>query len=106
MALARALVNKPLILLADEPTGNLDADTAWEIMQLIDKVNRDYGTTVLVVTHDRSIVERMHKRVIEMKQGEIISDTPAKEEDIDEEEEIFEYQDVDADDLDNYDYDD
>ena len=106
VALARALVNKPLILLSDEPTGNLDADTAWEIMQLIDKVNRDYGTTVLVVTHDRSIVERMHKRVIEMKQGEIISDTPAKEEDIDEEEEIFEYQDVDADDLDNYDYDD
>lgn len=74
VALARAIVNKPFILLADEPTGNLDADTAWDIMQLIDRVNRVNGTTVVVVTHDRSIVDRMHKRVVEMKQGEIIYD--------------------------------
>ncbi len=77
VALARALVNKPLLLLADEPTGNLDQDTAWEIMQLIERANKETGTTVLVVTHDRGIVDRMHKRVIEMKRGEIISDTAA-----------------------------
>ncbi len=78
VALARALVNKPLLLLADEPTGNLDQDTAWEIMQLIDRANKETGTTVLVVTHDRGIVDRMNKRVIEMKRGEIISDTAQK----------------------------
>ena len=105
VALARALVNKPFILLADEPTGNLDADTAWEIMQLIERVNREFGTTVVVVTHDRGIVSRMHKRVIEMKQGEIIRDegsTPAETYD-DFEDDLFEYQDVDSD---GYDYED
>ena len=96
VALARALVNKPLLLLADEPTGNLDQDTAWEIMQLIDRANRETGTTVLVVTHDRGVVDRMHKRVIEMKRGEIISDT-AQEAYSDYEEELYEYQDVDSD---------
>ncbi len=102
VALARALVNKPFILLADEPTGNLDADTAWEIMQLIDRVNREYGTTVVVVTHDRAIVDRMHKRVVEMKQGEIIRDDPADYYDRYAEDE-FDYQDVDSD---GYDYED
>lgn len=105
VALARALVNKPFILLADEPTGNLDAETAWEIMQLIERVNRDFGTTVIVVTHDKAIVDRMQKRVIEMKQGEIVRDDALTQEqdysyDYDD---SYDYQDVDAD---GYDYED
>ena len=66
VALARAIVNKPQILLADEPTGNLDPENSWEIMKLLDKVNRQ-GTTVIVVTHNMEIVEKMNKRVITMK---------------------------------------
>ncbi len=73
VALARALINEPLILLADEPTGNLDPHNSWEIMQLLEDVNRQ-GTTVVVVTHNREIVNAMHKRVITMKKGRIISD--------------------------------
>jgi cell division transport system ATP-binding protein len=73
VALARALVNKPDILLADEPTGNLDPKNSWEIMNLLEKVN-DNGTTVLVVTHNREIVNAMQKRVITMKKGIIVSD--------------------------------
>ena len=105
VALARALVNKPFILLADEPTGNLDADTAWEIMQLIDRVNREFGTTVIVVTHDRGIVDRMHKRVIEMKQGEIIRDDALTDTAFEQSyyEQEGDYQDVDSD---GYDYED
>ena len=66
VALARALVNKPDILLADEPTGNLDPENSWEIMKLLDKVNKQ-GTTVIVVTHNLEIVEAMNKRVITMR---------------------------------------
>lgn len=73
VALARALVNKPNILLADEPTGNLDPKNSWEIMNLLDEVNRQ-GTTVVVVTHNREIVDQMKKRVIAMKSGKIVSD--------------------------------
>lgn len=73
VALARALVNKPQILLADEPTGNLDPKNSWEIMNLLEKINNN-GTTVLVVTHNREIVNEMQKRVITMKKGIIISD--------------------------------
>lgn len=73
VALARALINKPDILLADEPTGNLDPKNSWEIMNLLEKIN-DNGTTVLVVTHNREIVNAMHKRVITMKKGIVISD--------------------------------
>jgi cell division transport system ATP-binding protein len=73
VALARALVNKPDILLADEPTGNLDPKNSWEIMNLLEKVN-DNGTTVLIVTHNREIVNAMQKRVITMKKGIIVSD--------------------------------
>ena len=73
VALARALVNQPAILLADEPTGNLDPKNSWEIMALLEKINND-GTTVLVVTHNREIVNAMHKRVITMKKGIIVSD--------------------------------
>lgn len=73
VALARALVNKPEILLADEPTGNLDPKNSWDIMNLLEKINND-GTTVLVVTHNREIVNAMKKRVITMKKGLIVSD--------------------------------
>ena len=73
VSLARALVNRPDILLADEPTGNLDPDNAWEIMKLLEKVN-EQGTTVIVVTHNMEIVEQMKKRVITLKQGVKIND--------------------------------
>ena len=72
-ALARALVNHPALLLADEPTGNLDPKNSWEIMKLLESIN-EKGTTVLVVTHNREIVDEMKKRVITMKRGVIISD--------------------------------
>ncbi|MBR6316541.1 MAG: cell division ATP-binding protein FtsE [Lachnospiraceae bacterium] len=73
VALARALVNKPPILLADEPTGNLDPNNSWEIMKLFEEINAT-GTTVVVVTHNREIVNAMKKRVIAMNKGVIISD--------------------------------
>lgn len=73
VAMARALVNNPLILLADEPTGNLDPKTSWEIMHLLEEVNRR-GTTVIVVTHDHEVVDMMQKRVIMLKKGKIVSD--------------------------------
>lgn len=73
VALARALVNKPSILLADEPTGNLDPKNSWDIMKLLEEANQR-GTTVLVVTHNREIVDAMQKRVITMQKGIIISD--------------------------------
>lgn len=73
VALARALVNNPSILLADEPTGNLDPKNSWEIMKLLEEINEG-GTTVIVVTHNREIVNAMHKRVVAMKKGVIISD--------------------------------
>jgi len=73
VALARALVNQPEILLADEPTGNLDPKNSWEIMKLLEEIN-EYGTTVLVVTHNREIVNEMKKRVVTMRKGVIIND--------------------------------
>lgn len=73
VALARALINHPPILLADEPTGNLDPKNSWEIMKLLEQINQK-GTTVLVVTHNREIVNEMQKRVITMKKGVIVSD--------------------------------
>ena len=73
VALARALVNRPNLLLADEPTGNLDPTNSIEIMRLLEEVN-ERGTTVLVVTHNREIVNEMKKRVITLKNGVIISD--------------------------------
>ncbi len=74
VALARALVNNPVMLLADEPTGNLDPKNSWEIMHLLEEVNKR-GTTVVVVTHNKDIVDAMQKRVITMKNGVLISDT-------------------------------
>ncbi len=73
VALARALVNNPSILLADEPTGNLDPKNSWEIMKLLEEINES-GTTVVVVTHNREVVNSMQKRVITMKKGVIVSD--------------------------------
>ncbi len=77
-AIARALVNSPKLILADEPTGNLDSKNAWEIMKILEEINEN-GTTVLVVTHNQEIVSAMKKRVIRLKQGTIIDDVPAGE---------------------------
>ena len=74
VAIARALINKPKILLADEPTGNLDANNAWEIMKLMEEINAQ-GTTVVVVTHNLEIVKAMNKRVITMQKGVVVDDT-------------------------------
>ncbi len=74
VAIARALVNKPKILLADEPTGNLDSNNAWEIMKLMEEIN-EQGTTVVVVTHNLEIVKAMNKRVITMQKGVIVEDS-------------------------------
>jgi cell division transport system ATP-binding protein len=73
VAIARAFVNRPLILLADEPTGNLDPDTSQGIMSLLERINRT-GTTVLMATHDNNIVDAMRRRVIELEYGKIIRD--------------------------------
>jgi len=72
-ALARAIVNKPPLLLADEPTGNLDPDTAWEIVKLLEDIN-NRGTTVVVATHAKEIVDQMKKRVITLKNGSLLRD--------------------------------
>jgi cell division transport system ATP-binding protein len=72
-ALARAIVNKPPLLLADEPTGNLDPDTAWEIMCLLEDINLR-GTTIVVATHAKDIVDGMQKRVITLNKGRVIRD--------------------------------
>ena len=77
-AIARALVNRPEILIADEPTGNLDHENAQEIMSLLERINAQ-GTTVIVITHDREMVNRMKKRTVRMSLGEIISDTMPEE---------------------------
>ena len=73
VAIARAFVNRPLILLADEPTGNLDPSTTAGIMRLLDRINRT-GTTVLMATHDNGIVDSMRRRVIELDRGTVIRD--------------------------------
>jgi cell division transport system ATP-binding protein len=75
VSIARALVHRPRLLLADEPTGNLDPDTSWEIMQLLSRINED-GTTVVVTTHDRTIVNRLRRRVIEIADGTVVRDDP------------------------------
>jgi cell division transport system ATP-binding protein len=73
VAIARAFVNRPLVLLADEPTGNLDPDTSADIMMLLERINRT-GTTVLMATHDNNIVDSMRRRVVELVDGRVIRD--------------------------------
>ncbi len=73
VAIARAFVNRPMILIADEPTGNLDPTTSVGIMKLLDRINRT-GTTVLMATHDAGIVDQMRKRVIELDDGRVVRD--------------------------------
>ncbi|MGZ4132324.1 MAG: cell division ATP-binding protein FtsE [Actinomycetota bacterium] len=73
VSIARACVNRPLVLLADEPTGNLDPNTSVDIMRLLDKVNK-IGTTVVMATHDQAIVDAMRKRVIELDKGKLVRD--------------------------------
>jgi cell division transport system ATP-binding protein len=73
VSIARACVNRPLVLLADEPTGNLDPSTSVEIMRLLDRVNR-IGTTVVMATHDQAIVDAMRRRVIELDTGRVVRD--------------------------------
>ncbi len=73
VAIARAIINKPAMLIADEPTGNLDPATAWEIMTLLEEINKR-GTTIVMVTHAKDIVDRMNKRVVAIEQGHIVRD--------------------------------
>lgn len=73
VSIARAMVNSPSILIADEPTGNLDPDMSWEIMKIFNEINQR-GTTILVATHDLNIVDRMKKRVVEISDGIIVRD--------------------------------
>jgi cell division transport system ATP-binding protein len=73
VSVARAFVNRPLILLADEPTGNLDPSTSVEIMKLLDRINRT-GTTVMMATHDNAIVDAMRRRVVELENGRVVRD--------------------------------
>ena len=73
VAIARAFANRPLLLLADEPTGNLDPDTSADIMLLLERINRT-GTTVLMATHDNTIVDSMRRRVIELQLGKVVRD--------------------------------
>jgi len=73
VAIARAFVNRPLVLLADEPTGNLDPQTSVDIMKLLDRINR-IGTTVVMATHDNAIVDAMRRRVIELEAGRVVRD--------------------------------
>ena len=72
VAIARAIVNEPRLLLCDEPTGNLDPDMSMEIMQVLDEINKTCGTTVIMATHDKEIVNRMRKEVIVLKDGRLI----------------------------------
>ena len=74
VCIARAIVNEPKLLICDEPTGNLDPKTSKEIMQVLDDINKELGTTIVMATHDKEIVNRMKKRVIVLKEGRLIND--------------------------------
>ena len=73
VAIARAIVNNPAVLIADEPTGNLDPETSWDIMKIFSRINRN-GTTIVMATHDRDVVDAMNKRVIAVENGIIVRD--------------------------------
>ena len=72
VAIARAIVNEPKLLLCDEPTGNLDPDMSMEIMQVLEEINKSCGTTIIMATHDKDIVNRMKKEVIVLKDGHLV----------------------------------
>ncbi len=74
VCIARAIVNKPKVLVCDEPTGNLDPKTSKEIMEVINSINKELGTTIIMATHDKDIVNRMKKRVIAIKDGVVVGD--------------------------------
>lgn len=74
VAIARAIVNQPKLLLCDEPTGNLDPEKSMEIMKVLEEINNTTGTTIIMATHDKDIVNKMKKRVITLKEGRLISD--------------------------------
>ncbi len=74
VCIARAIVNKPKVLVCDEPTGNLDPDTSKEIMKVIESINTDLDTTIIMATHDKDIVNRMKKRVVVIKNGVLVGD--------------------------------
>jgi len=76
VAIARAVVTQPPVLIADEPTGNLDLETAWQVMKLLEQVSR-FGTTVLIATHNLDIVRRMQRRVLTLVEGRLVRDQPA-----------------------------
>lgn len=73
VAIARAIVNNPLVVIADEPTGNLDPDTSWEIMKIFERINKA-GTTIVMATHDKMVVDAMKKRVLAIEKGRIVRD--------------------------------
>lgn len=73
VAIARAIVNNPVIVIADEPTGNLDPENSWEIMNIFEEINKS-GTTIVMATHDKTIVDRMRRRVIALEKGKIVRD--------------------------------
>ena len=73
VAIARAIVNDPAIVIADEPTGNLDPETSWDIMEIFERINRA-GTTIVMATHDRNIVDTMKRRVIAIEDGQVVRD--------------------------------
>lgn len=75
VSIARALSISPKVILADEPTGNLDPNTAWEVMRYFEEVNKQEGTTIIINTHSKEIVDNMNKRVISMSEGEIVRDS-------------------------------
>ena len=73
MAIARAIVNNPVVVIADEPTGNLDPETSWEIMKIFERINKN-GTTIVMATHDKTVVDTMRKRVIAIERSSIVRD--------------------------------
>ncbi|HBO16991.1 MAG: Cell division ATP-binding protein FtsE [Candidatus Moranbacteria bacterium GW2011_GWE2_35_2-] len=73
VSLARALIHRPAVIVADEPTGNLDPNSSWDIIKLLVKIN-DLGTTVILATHDREVVDKLNKRVVVLEKGKIVSD--------------------------------
>lgn len=75
VSIARAIVNDPKVLICDEPTGNLDPDTSMEVMKVIEEINKDLGTTIIMATHDKEIVNKMKKRVVLLEKGMIVKDS-------------------------------